>query len=90
MILKRQKYNLIAKARKQYGDIYFCGQQKDWGGCFSIVGDDLIFWFNDKHKTTHALKEPLRVRRETWFEKLEDWIEDRINNFKQQLRNIGR
>lgn len=54
---EKLKQRLIRKARKIYSKIEPCGLLPSLDDCFTIVGNDLVFWFNTQDMLTHALIE---------------------------------
>ncbi len=47
--------NLIKKARKMYKKIYPCGEKGKLNECFTYTRKSVVFWFNTKDETTHAI-----------------------------------
>ncbi len=57
--IENLKKELIERAKRKYGEIYFVGNKKSFDDSFTIVEGFLFFWFNDKSDSTHVFKEKL-------------------------------
>ena len=49
------KKRMIRKAVQQYKKIYPCGQKRSFAECFSLLGNNLVFWFNTEDQSTHLI-----------------------------------
>ena len=78
MIMKfnRQHFNMMHEAHKKHGDIHLCGAEKNFLDCFTVIEGDLYFWYNDDKGSTHAIRQPLRTTKESWWERVEDWFDE--------------
>ena len=53
----RQMYEMVEKAKAEFGNISYCGKASSWEECFTIIDGDLMFWFN-VGKDTKCIREP--------------------------------
>ena len=53
------KYKMILEATKNYLTIYPCGNKTRLEDCFTMNGDQLLFWFNTEDQSTHLITKPL-------------------------------
>jgi hypothetical protein len=51
------KLQLLREAERRYGRIHPCGN-KTFDECYSIVGTNLLFWFNDEADSSHVVRAP--------------------------------
>lgn len=49
------KKELVEKAKEQYEEIYPCNDVESLSDCFTVIDDELFFWFNTKDCSTHVL-----------------------------------
>jgi hypothetical protein len=59
IVVEDRKAALIQQAKDKYRDIFPTGRMETLDDCFTVRGDELIFWFNTSEGTTHVLKEKL-------------------------------
>jgi len=55
--LKEVKEFIINKARKQHGEIFYCGKAESREECFTFELGEIQFWFNTLDNNTHAIIE---------------------------------
>ena len=53
------KYMMISEATNSYATIYPCGDKKTLEDCFTMNGNQLLFWFNTEDQSTHIITKPL-------------------------------
>jgi hypothetical protein len=53
------KMRLLKRAKKKYGKIYPIRRKLFLCQCFTIMGKDLVLWFNTEDHSTHILKETI-------------------------------
>jgi hypothetical protein len=53
------KYEMISEATQNFATIYPCGNKKTLEDCFTMNGDQLLFWFNTEDQSTHIITKPL-------------------------------
>lgn len=53
------KYEMISEATQSFAAIYPCGDKKTLEDCFTMNGDQLLFWFNTEDQSTHIITKPL-------------------------------
>jgi hypothetical protein len=46
---------LIQKAIQKHGKIFPCSNKKSLLDCFTVEGEQIIFWYNTEDQTTHVL-----------------------------------
>jgi hypothetical protein len=49
----REKQRLIGIAMAKYGRILPCADRKSLESCFTMYGNQLIFWYNTPDHSTH-------------------------------------
>lgn len=49
---------LIDEAKKEYGEITFCGNKKSWKDCVTYQNGYMVLWFNVE-KDTHIVRTKL-------------------------------
>lgn len=59
IVVEDRKAALIRQAREKYVEIFPAGRMKTLEECFTVRGDELIFWFNTSEGTTHVIREQL-------------------------------
>ena len=47
---------LLKKAFKSHNRIFPCGAKASFSECFTIIDENLIFWFNTLDGSTHIVK----------------------------------
>jgi len=52
---KQIKEEMIIRAKEKYGEITPCSGHKDFTACFTVEQNIIMFWFNDKTKSTRMI-----------------------------------
>ena len=53
--MEEQKKLLIEKAINKHDKIYPCGKCSSLQECFTMQGDQLLFWYNTEGGSTHVI-----------------------------------
>ncbi|MBN1129523.1 MAG: hypothetical protein JXA71_11080 [Chitinispirillaceae bacterium] len=57
--MNEMKQTLINQAKREFKQIYPCSTKKKLRECFTVEGNQMIFWFNTEDETTHILMREL-------------------------------
>jgi hypothetical protein len=59
MIMEKIRERMLTIAKRIHGEIHPCGMHKTFKESFNKFGDseELIFWFNCRKDSTHAIRE---------------------------------
>jgi hypothetical protein len=55
------KQKLIDRAIEKHNRIFPCGSRKNFSECFTILEEQLLFWYNTEDHDTKVLYEPLTL-----------------------------
>lgn len=59
MNIEQLKSTMISQAQERHSEIYPCGGLSSLSECFTVEADMLLFWFNTKDNSTHAMMEEM-------------------------------
>lgn len=57
MNIENLKKRMITEAQNQHREIYPCGGFGSLSDCFTVEAGRVLFWFNTKDNSTHAIME---------------------------------
>ncbi len=53
------KQNMINLATVRYNAIFPCASKRNLGECFTLEGNQMLFWFNTADQSTHVLAQDI-------------------------------